>query len=462
MMAFDEGNRAPPPAPVARLPRLPSNAEIVRPHNADVALLILRAVLSRGAHRPGGHTYREVAALLWENSPIVTGPFFGRFQEWVPAQIQRNMKERASSVIGHYSVFESEAVPHLSPLQRLASQLHNEITAIAEAENTRREAARLAAESRQAANAHHEGALGLVSAGYGATPPTMYGVDPSVRLQNENASALLALNPRSQNDQANPVRAQVLPPPPAPHNGDTRVVGEGVGAICGNVGDAHDVVAIGAIPPIIQVPAADPPIVQVAAADPPIIQAAGAEDPPIVQAAAGIPNAIQVQAGAALAPNVHVPVLPGIVGPANARAQAIANRRNLAAAAGNNRPPTVVDQEDVVNMRRPRNRDNVEIYDAMQRSILQATNALTRAMEGRAQPPPPPALQPPPLLTITPLRHLGQEELGEQIDSLYERLKVAREMGMEDSAVRCERQIVDLETRDEELTRKRFLDNFLA
>ena len=68
----------------------------------------------------------------------------------------------------------------------------------------------------------------------------------------------------------------------------------------------------------------------------------------------------------------------------------------------------------------------------------------------------------PPLLTITPLRHLGQEELGEQIDSLYKRLKVAREMGMEDSAVRCERQIADLETRDEELTRKRFLDNFLA
>ena len=66
MMAFDEGNPGPPPAPVARLPRLPSNAEIVRPHNADASLLILRAVLSRGAHRPGGHTYREVAALLWE------------------------------------------------------------------------------------------------------------------------------------------------------------------------------------------------------------------------------------------------------------------------------------------------------------------------------------------------------------------------------------------------------------
>ncbi len=317
-------------------------------------------------------------------------------------------------------------MPHLTPLQRLASQLHNEITAITEAENTRREAARLAAESRQAANAQHEGTLGLVSAGYGATPPTMYGVDPSIRRQNKNASALLALNPRSQNDQANPVRAQV--PPPAPNNGEVMVVvGGGVGALGGNVGDVHDVVAVGgANPPIIQVPAADPPIVQVAAADPPIVQvaatdppivqAAGAEDPPIVQAAAGIPNAVQVQAGAALAPNIHVPVLPGIVGPANARAQAIANRRNLAAAAGNNRPPTVVDQEDVANMRRPRNRDNVEIYDAMQRSILQATNALTRAMEGRAQPPPPPALQPPP--TITPLRPLGQEELGEQIDSL--------------------------------------------
>ena len=41
MMALDEGNPAPPPAPVARLPRLPSNSEIVHPRNADVSLLIL-------------------------------------------------------------------------------------------------------------------------------------------------------------------------------------------------------------------------------------------------------------------------------------------------------------------------------------------------------------------------------------------------------------------------------------
>jgi hypothetical protein len=141
------------------------------------------------------------------------------------------------------------------------------------------------------------------------------------------------------------------------------------------------------------------------------------------------------------------PVLPGIVGPANARAQAIANRRHLAAAAGNNRPPSVVDQEDVADMRRPRNRDNVEVIDAMQRSILQATNALTRAMEGRAQPLP--SITPPP----------AGQELGEQIDSLYKRLKAARETGMDASAVRYERQIADLEARDEELTRSRFLGN---
>jgi len=161
------------------------------------------------------------------------------------------MKERASSIIGHYSVFEPDAVPHLTPMQRLASQVHNEITAIAEAENTRHEAARLAAESRQAANAQHEGTLGLVSAGHGATPPTMYGVDPSIRRQKENASALLALNPRLQNDQANPIRAQV--PPPAPHDGDARVIGGGIGALGGHVGAVHDVVAVGANPPIIQV-----------------------------------------------------------------------------------------------------------------------------------------------------------------------------------------------------------------
>ena len=73
VMAFDEGNLAPPPAPVARLPRLPSNTEIVCPRNTDVFLLILRAVLSRGAHRPGGNTYREVAALCGRTRLCVAG-----------------------------------------------------------------------------------------------------------------------------------------------------------------------------------------------------------------------------------------------------------------------------------------------------------------------------------------------------------------------------------------------------
>ena len=106
---------------------------------------------------------------------------------------------------------------------------------ISEAEDARRETARLAAESQQAANAQHEGALGLVSVGYGATPPTMNGLDPSVCWQNENASALLALNPRSQNDQANPIRAQA-PPPAAPPGDD---VGDiiGVGGNDGVIGD---------------------------------------------------------------------------------------------------------------------------------------------------------------------------------------------------------------------------------
>jgi hypothetical protein len=105
-------------------------------------------------------------------------------------------------------------------------------------------------------------------------------------------------------------------------------------------------------------------------------------------------------------------------------------------------------------MRRPRNRDNVEIYDAMQRSILQATNALTRAIKGRAQPPPP-APQPPP--SITPPSP-GQD-LGQGINSLYKRLKYARETGMDASAVRYEHQIAELETRDEELTHTFFLNS---
>ena len=63
MMASDEWTKAiwrlpPPPAPAARLLKLPSNADIICSHNADVSLLILRAVLIRGAHCPGpGGTY---------------------------------------------------------------------------------------------------------------------------------------------------------------------------------------------------------------------------------------------------------------------------------------------------------------------------------------------------------------------------------------------------------------------
>ena len=109
-----------------------------------------------------------------------------------------------------------------------------------------------------------------------------------------------------------------------------------------------------------------------------------------------------------------------------------------------------MDQEDVVDMRRPRNRDNVKVIDAMQRSILQATNALTCAMEGRAQPPPPPPA-PQPLPSITP-PPAGQE-LGEQIDSIYKCLKAARETGMDASAMCYEHQTADFKARDEELTR---------
>ena len=64
----DNPTPPPPPAPAAaHLPKLPSNAEIVRPRNADVSLLILHAVFSRGPHRPGGWAARhagggEVAA----------------------------------------------------------------------------------------------------------------------------------------------------------------------------------------------------------------------------------------------------------------------------------------------------------------------------------------------------------------------------------------------------------------
>jgi hypothetical protein len=227
-------------------------------------------------------------------------------------------------------------------------------------------------------------------------------------------------------------RAQAPPPaaPPGDNVGDIIGVGGNVGVIGDGGGGGAEAVGGARGGRAVHGIVAVPPIAQVAAPPP----------PPNAPVLAAVP-----------------PVLPGIVGPANARAQTIANRCHLAAAAGNNLPPSVVDQEDVADMRRPRNRDNVEVIDAMQHSILQATNALTRAMEGRAQPPPPPPPAPQPLPFIIP-PPAGQE-LGEQIDFLYKRLKAARETGMDASAVRYERQIADLEARDEELTRSRFLGN---
>jgi hypothetical protein len=223
MMASKEDNPGPPGA--QQLMKLPSNNEIVRPCNADVCLLILQAVLSQGAHHPGSTSYCNITALLWENLPVITDPLFGRFQEWSPTQVQRNMKDRAATIIGHYSAFKPDEVPHPTQLQQLALQLKNEIAAIAVIENAHREMACQAAESWQAANAQHEGALGLVSTRYGAT---MHGVDPSVHQQNENASALLAINPCLQNNQVNPIWAQV---PPAPHNGSVGVIGGGVSMV---------------------------------------------------------------------------------------------------------------------------------------------------------------------------------------------------------------------------------------
>jgi len=74
----------------------------------------------------------------------------------------------------------------------------------------------------------------------------MYGVDPSVlRRQNENASALLALDPRSQNDRANPV---VVTP------GSLMAAPRPSSSVATTSGAVHDVVAVGAEnPPIIQV-----------------------------------------------------------------------------------------------------------------------------------------------------------------------------------------------------------------
>jgi hypothetical protein len=101
-------------------------------------------------------------------------------------------------------------------------------------------------------------------------------------------------------------------------------------------------------------------------------------------------------------------------------------------------------------------RDNVVVLEEIQRSILDATKALMRTMEGKASIQPAPQQ---PSVTSPPPAANG---FCEQIDALYKRLKIAHEAGMEASALNYERLIADLEARDEELIRARYLKTYFS
>jgi hypothetical protein len=91
-------------------------------------------------------------------------------------------------------------------------------------------------------------------------------------------------------------------------------------------------------------------------------------------------------------------------------------------------------------------RDNFDLLSTLHRSILKATNALVHAVEGKA------SIQPvPEQLSVAPPPP-AEKGFGEQIDTLYKRLKATRKMGIEALALRCERLIANLEARDKELT----------
>ena len=174
---------------------LPSNATIVLPNHQDLCRTILQVVSVNNLHLPP-KKFSHAVDLLWTVNG--DGPLDGEYSKWASRRTNRQITERIQSIIAYYSVWDTE---YPSDLQVLGRQLADENREAKEAIDATRAEQRRIEEAIQLANDRSEGQLGLLPAGRGVRPPSLGGESRAVQEQNVNATAFLAANPRSQNNE---------------------------------------------------------------------------------------------------------------------------------------------------------------------------------------------------------------------------------------------------------------------
>ena len=401
------------------LPLLPSNRAIVVPACYDTALVILQGVLKLNAHlvsSSGRAQWPDLERLLWNSDPPTPGPFCFLFRRWSEAQRSRNMKERVLALLSFHGDFDS-LDGHVSTLRSLAKRLKDERDTSEETRLAAAVADRARVEARAIENVRQEGALGALPRAYGVDAPRVPKATEARQHQNDEACNLLAANPRSQNNHARPVA--LLEPPPA-------------------------------VPP----PALPPIVAAAAVITPPTANTTNGPRPAPLQQQPPPPQLPTLQGLAAMpvpppaggGTGGRLPAAAGVNGPANNRGRAVALQHQIFAANGATAGvggPIVVDDVDAAAMRRTRRVDNMDAIDGINRAMLEATKMIASTIGKVRKAPTPPRA--PAATAIS-----SSFDFGSQIDSLYKRLKKAKEENITDSVHRYERLIVALEKKEEE------------
>ncbi len=430
---------------------LPSDNMIVRTFNIDICETILQTIVDNETHiHP--NSLGSVAAYLWTDAG--DGPFDGRFGTWSSdTRLTRNMKNRVNAILTHYSAWSDEDTQWPSQAQVLAKRIVNERNeSLAEVEQ-RRATEQRQNEIRQDTANLREGVLGALPQRRGTGLPPL--AEPADLHCAQEATGLLAPNPRSQNNNAEPVLP--LPPAPAEPQEDADVVeNEGNvdawGGVAGLEPIRHEEVGDNEHPAAIR----------------------GGHNGGLGYGGRRNGNAGRTVAGrcagrvAGRGAGCGANRGRGPRGRGNtvppARAASIAARRqaqmDLARqAAGPGRGVVHIDDFDEAELlRRGRNTDFADLFDRVDGMLGENMRRLTDAIGGRNQGPAPHTAPPAPVPPVAaPTAAHTQPSLGPQITELYKRRKLAQDAGNMESSVRSySRLIADLEQREEEDLRSAF------
>lgn len=188
---------AAPPSAAAALPKLPSDAEIIKVQFESVCLRILKLGQQLKVHTTFGRS--KLWQQLHDNcfGPEFKSTFHGVYQPWAKKQQAKNIKSRFNTIVKHYA---AEQITR--PIHEKARILLAESISAKEAHDTEKENANEVQVARNAAKTHQEGNLGLLPQGQGhgiALPSLPNSVTAHQRQQFENAAKVLAPNPVLRN-----------------------------------------------------------------------------------------------------------------------------------------------------------------------------------------------------------------------------------------------------------------------